>query len=139
MMFGGLLAGRAGRVYACMTERPINAEFLTLNALGFLSRMPLGFFTLGSSWRSRRNATKPQTHLMAVTRGGQRLAAGVIEGSGNYLMTAAAIVGYVETLLRRRADGPSPTGVLGIEDVFDLTELREGFEKRGIRIRELSI
>jgi hypothetical protein len=28
--------------------------------------------------------------------------------------------------------------VLGIEDVFDLSELREGFEKRGIRIRDLS-
>lgn len=138
MIFGGLLPGHTSRIYICNIERPINAEFLALNALGLLSRMPVGFFTLGSSWKLRRNAAKLQSHVVAVTRGEERLAAGVIEGSGNYLMTAAAIVGYAEALLRRRASGPSLSGVLGVEDVFDLSELRNGFESRGIRIVSLA-
>lgn len=137
MLFGGLQDGRKTYAYGCMLERAVNADFLALNAAGLLSRMPVGFFTAGSKWKMRRRTEKAQAHILAVTRSGTRLAAGAVEGSGNYLMTAAAIVGYAESLLDRRGSRPLPTGVVGVEDVFELNEMRANFEQRGITIRSL--
>jgi hypothetical protein len=39
--------------------------------------------------------------------------------------------------LARRDNGEKPTGVLTVEDVFDLSELTPGLERRGIRITEM--
>jgi hypothetical protein len=139
MLFGGLLQGRNARGYMCMLERPANLQLLALNAVGLLSKMPPSMFALGSRWKLRRMLTKPQTHPLIVTRGGQPLAGSVIECSGNYLMSAAAVVVYARALLGRRGEARQLSGVLGVEDVFDLSELRDAFEARGIHIRALSV
>ncbi len=49
-----------------------------------------------------------------------------------------AIVGFAEALLARRAGDPVLRGILGTEEMFDLSELRDGFESRGIRIVPLT-
>ena len=48
------------------------------------------------------------------------------------------IIGIRKTLLDRKAQGEIPSGVLGVDDVFSLSEVRAGFETQGIRIAALS-
>ncbi len=135
--FGELAAGRTGRVYFSVLQHAAQAELLALNAMGLLSRLPLRFFLLGRSWTARRTTHEPKRDIVAVTSGNQRLAARAVEGSGDYLMTASATAAFAEALLDRRAAEPTLRGVLGAEEVFDLSELRCGFERRGIQIRSL--
>ncbi len=136
--FGELASGRTGRVYVGFHQRAAQAEFLAVNAVGLWTSLPRGFFTFGSSWRARRTTSEAKRDILAVVRGDQRLAARAVEGSGDYQMTAAATVAFAEALLARRAADPILSGVLGAEELFDLSELRDGFESRGIRIVPLS-
>jgi hypothetical protein len=53
-------------------------------------------------------------------------------------MTAAATVAFAEALLALRAGDPALSGVRGAEELFQLSELRDGFESRGIRIVPLT-
>lgn len=137
MIFGELPAGRSTRFYGCMVERPVNAELLALNAIGLLRRVPAGMLAMGGAWKLRHRKAKPQAHLVAVDRGGRRLGTNVVECSGNYRTTAAALAVFSQAVLRRRRDGPALSGVHGVEGIFDLAELRAGFEAHGIRIRSL--
>lgn len=137
MGFAGLLQGRHARGYMCMLERPANLQFLAFNAIGLLSRMPPSMFAAGSRWKMRRMVAKPQTHPIILTRGGRPLAGSVIECSGNYLMSAQALTAFVEAIISRPSAERGLKGVLGIDEVFDLSELRDDFENRGIHIRPL--
>jgi hypothetical protein len=135
-LFGSLAEGRTALAYGCFVERPANAWFLALNSLGVLTRLPERFFTAGSGWREARTTAKPQTHIAAVWKGGRRLAARSITGSGNYRMSAAAIAAYCEVLAGRPGNGAG-AGVVGVEDAFALADLGEGLGRRGIRIAEM--
>jgi NAD(P)-dependent dehydrogenase (short-subunit alcohol dehydrogenase family) len=136
--FGELATGRTAHLYFSALERAGQAELLAINVLGLWKRVPLRFFTLGSTWRARRTTSEPHRNILAVTRGEERLAACVVEGSGDYQMTAAATVVFAQALLDRRAADPTLSGVLGAEEIFDLSELRNGFESRGIDIVPLA-
>jgi hypothetical protein len=136
--FGELAADRRARLYLAAIERAAQLELLTLNALGLWKRVPRGLFTLGSGWKARRITSEPHRNILALTRDEQQLSAWVVEGSGDYLMTAEATVVFSQTLLDRRADDPGLTGVLGAEELFTLSEVRGGFEDRGIGIRALT-
>lgn len=120
-----------------MLERPANMEFLALNALGLLSKAPPSMFSFGSRMKLRRMVTKPQTHPLYLTRGDKRLAGRVIECSGNYLMSAQAVAAFTGALLYRSQSGQTMRGVHPVEAVFDLVELRDSFDARGIHIRAL--
>jgi hypothetical protein len=135
--FGEVADGLDARVYLCFIERPMQAQLLVLNALGLLSRLPRRFFTLGRRWTQRRTTGEPKRDVLAVTRAGHRLAACYVEGVGDYQMTASATVTFAEALLARRKDDPGIRGVLGADELFELDELRPGFERRGIRILPL--
>jgi hypothetical protein len=115
----------------------VNASTLALNSLGLLSKLPLAFFTAGSDRRAASTVAKPQCHVSAVLRDGRRLAATAVTGRGNFAMTAGAVTAKAEVLLARRDNGEKPTGVLTVEDVFDLSELTPGLQRRGIRITEM--
>jgi NAD(P)-dependent dehydrogenase (short-subunit alcohol dehydrogenase family) len=136
--FGELADGRSARVYVGLLERWAQAEFLTLNALGLWKRLPLGFFTAGSAWKSRRTTTEPRRDILAVTRGEERLAACAVEFSGDYQATAVATVMFSEALLARRAADPTLRGVIGAEEMFDLSEFRDGIDRSGTRIVPLT-
>lgn len=132
--FGELAEGRSAQVYFTVLQRLAQAEFLALNALGVLSRLPIRLFQVGRSWTARRTTREPKRDVVAVTRGGERLAAMSMKGSGDYLMTAAATVVFAEALLERRAPDAGQSGVFGAEEIFDLGPLRSGFASRGIEI-----
>lgn len=135
--FGELAEGRSGRVYFTVLQRAAQAEFLALNTVGLLARLPIRLFQLGRSWTARRTTTEPKRDVLAVTSGGGRLAAASIKGAGDYLMTAAATAVFAQALLDRRAADPALSGVVGAEELFDLAELRGGFERSGIEIVSL--
>jgi hypothetical protein len=61
-----------------------------------------------------------------------------VAGKGNFAMTTASIATCAKVLLDRKDQGEIPSGVLGVDDVFDLAEVRAGFETQGIRIVALS-
>ena len=136
-LHGGLAERLPVRTYAYYMEWPVRTGLLTLNALGLLSKLPLVFLTAGARRRGASTVAKPQCHVCAVLRSGRRLAASAVLGSGNYAMSAAAMATYAEVLLPRRAAGTAPSGFAGIEEVYELAEVRSGLEGRGIRITPL--
>jgi hypothetical protein len=135
--FGELADGRAGRVYFAVLQRAVHAELLALNATGLLARLPLRLFQLGRGWTARRTTREPKRDVVAVTRGGTRLAAASIQGEGDYLMTAAATVVFARALLDRRRADPTLSGVAGAEELFDLPDLQGELERGGIDIVRL--
>jgi hypothetical protein len=138
---GSLVDGREGRVYVCL-ERIPSAGVLALNTLRLLRLMPPAAFA--ASARLLPNAPRgadglsrePKCDWVAVTKGGRRLAAGTVEGEGDYKLTVDATVVFCEALADRRAKDAGGTGVVGAEELFSLRELRGAFEQRGIHIRE---
>jgi hypothetical protein len=52
-------------------------------------------------------------------------------------MTAASIATCAKVLLDRNDQGEIPSGVLGVDDVFDLSEVRASFQAQGIMIAAL--
>jgi NAD(P)-dependent dehydrogenase (short-subunit alcohol dehydrogenase family) len=136
--FGELATDRRARLYLAAIERVAQVELLAVNALRLWKRVPLGLFTLGGNWKARRTTSEPHRNVLAVTRGDQRLATRVVEGSGDYQMTAAATVAFAEALLERRAQDPALAGIVGAEEMFELSELSGGFEARGIGIKALA-
>jgi hypothetical protein len=57
-----------------------------------------------------------------------------VTSRSNFKMSADVIAAMVEDLLARRDKGESPRGVLGVKNVFELSALRLGLERHGIRI-----
>ena len=138
MLFGDLASQLPVRAYVYVTESLARAEFLALNALGLLPKAPLWLFTVGSGWKRARDKRKPQCHVAAVLRGGERVAASAISGSGNYAMSATAMAAYAKALLEQRERGALPSGAMGVEEVFSMAELREHLEKGGVRIASVA-
>ncbi|MHB8240459.1 MAG: NAD-dependent epimerase/dehydratase family protein [Solirubrobacteraceae bacterium] len=134
-LFGRLAAGRDARAYVYLLERPGRMGMLALNAVGLLTRMPAGFFGFGYQWRRAITTAKPQFHIVALWLGERRIAARSITGSGNYVMSAQAVAAFSEAVLEGPGMSAKPTGLLNIEDAFDLSEVRQGLEKRGLGIR----
>jgi hypothetical protein len=135
--FGELADGRTGRVYLAVLQRAVQTELLVLNATGLLARLPLRVFQLGRGWTARRTTREPKRDVVAVTRGGTRLAAVSIQGEGDYLMTAAATAVFARALLDRRREDPTLSGVAGAEELFDLPDLQDDFERGGIEVVRL--
>jgi hypothetical protein len=135
--FGELADGRTGRVYFTVLQRAVQAELLALNATGLLARLPIRLFQLGRGWTARRTTREPKRDVVAVTRGGTRLAAASIRGEGDYLMTAAATAVFARALVDRRRTDPTLSGVVGAEEIFDLADLQDQFERSGIELVRL--
>ncbi len=126
------------RTYAYTLERWAREPVMALNALGLVSKLPLTLLTLNAERQARSTVAKPQCHICGVSRAGRRLVASAVTGNGNFAMTAASIATCAKTLLDRQSSGEIAKGVLGVDDVFDLAEVRAGLEMQGIRIAALS-
>ncbi|HTA15911.1 MAG TPA: hypothetical protein VK781_13730 [Solirubrobacteraceae bacterium] len=136
-LIGNLAERLPVRNYGYTLERWVRDPVMALNALGLISKLPLSLLTLTSERQARSTVAKPQCHLCGVSRDGRRLGASAVTGKGNFVMTAAAIATFARVLLDRADSDGIPSGVLGVDDVFELSEVREGFETQGIRIAAL--
>lgn len=126
------------RNYGYTLERWARDPVMAINALGLISKLPLSLLTLTSERQAASTVAKLQCHLCGVLRDGRRLAASAVMGKGNFEMTAASIATCAKVLLDRKDQGELPSGVLGVDDIFNLAEVRAGFETQGIRIAALS-
>ncbi len=125
------------RTYAYTLERWAREPVMALNTLGVISKLPLSLLTFNAERQARSTVAKPQCHICGVSRDGRRLAASAVAGKGNFAMTAASIATCAKVLLDRKDQGEIPSGVLGVDDVFDLSEVKADFEAQGIRITAL--
>ncbi len=131
--FGELAQGCQTEVYACVIERPAQGLFLTLNAIGLFSRLPIQFFTFGARQKARRDTEEPKRDVITLLRGDETIAERSVQGKGDYRMTVDAGVCFVNALLDRD-QGPEARGVVGAEEIFDLGQLEPAFARRGILI-----
>ena len=125
------------RNYGYTLERWARDPIMAINALGVISKLPLSLLTLTSERQAASTVAKLQCHLCGVLRDGRRLAASAVTGKGNFAMTAASIATCAKVLLNRKDQGEIPSGVLGVDDVLSLAEVRADFETQGIRIAAL--
>jgi hypothetical protein len=132
--FGDVGTGRTARVYVGLLQRWAQAEFLMVNALGLWKVLPSSFFTAGSGWRAKRTTSEPRRDILAVKRDDEVLAACAVEFAGDYRATAVSTVAFAQSLLTRSASQPRVDGVQGAEEMFKLTDIRDGIERGGIHI-----
>lgn len=137
-LIGNLAERLPVRNYGYTLERWARDPVMAINALGLISKLPLSLLTLTSERQARSTVAKPQCHLCGVLRDGHRLAASTVTGKGNFAMTAASIATCAKVLLDRKDQDEITSGVLGIDDVFNLSEVRAGFEAQGIKITALT-
>jgi hypothetical protein len=70
---------------------------------------------------------------VAVNRAGERLAARIVRGNGDYRMTAASTVVFGEAMTGLRT---GRSGVYAPEQLFTLEQLKPNFERRGFEFVE---
>jgi hypothetical protein len=129
-----VLAGRTVRLGIYFRERPLQALFRTLNGLHLMAGIPRVTFVAGRRRPPDVASKEPIAEWVAVNRAGERLAARAILGRGDYRVTSAATVAFGEALVELRATQPSRGGVFSPEELFELSQLGPGFERRGISV-----
>src|SRR5204863_7001818 len=97
--------------------------------------VPRAAFTAGRGRAPTDASSEPIAEWVSVRSGGRRLAARVIEGRGDYRMTAAATVVFGEALAELRA-AEQRAGAFAPEELFSLARLWPALERRGFRILE---
>jgi hypothetical protein len=93
-------------------------------------------FVTGRGEVPREPTREAIAEWVAVKRGGERLAARVVKGRGDYRMTAESTVVLSEAMLELRGADPARTGVFAPEELFTLEQLRPAFEQRGFEISD---
>jgi hypothetical protein len=137
---GGGLRKKVGEVplrhYLCMQPRPLQGTLLALNNVRLLGLMPTAMFTAGARKVPSELSEEPICEWVAVSRGGQCLAAHTLEGRGYYRMTTAATVAFGEALLGRDVFDNGKSGLRSIDELITLADLTPTVEERGITIHE---
>lgn len=135
-----VLRKRVGRVplrhYLCMQPRALQRTLLALNGARLIGLMPTASFTAGARKVPSELSDEPICEWVAVSRGGERLAAQTLAGKGYYRITSSATLAFGEALL-----GPNPShkgklGLRSIDELVTLADVRRAVEERGITIRK---
>jgi hypothetical protein len=126
---GAIAAGKTVSTYLCMAERGMQRALLTVNAAGFISRLP------PLAAKPRPDATaEPVRHWVAVRQRGTLLAASTLRCQGDYQSAAAGTVLIAGHLTGR--DDRLPAGVLVPEEVLTIAELVPGLARAGVTVIE---
>lgn len=128
--------GRAIRHYLCMQPRALHGMLLALNATRLISLLPRASFTAGTGKVPAELSDEGVCEWVAVSRGGQRLAARTLEGRGYYRMTAAATVALADALV---GSSEALRGLHSIDVLLTLSELQPALERLGITIRTQAV
>jgi NAD(P)-dependent dehydrogenase (short-subunit alcohol dehydrogenase family) len=117
--------------YLCMLPRALHGMLLVLNSARLISVLPKASFTAGTRKVPDELSGERICEWVAVSSGGERVAAQVVEGEGYYRMTTAATVAFAEALARRQEKG-----LRSIDELVSLSELRPALEAEGIIVRK---
>jgi hypothetical protein len=120
---------REAREYLYFAPAAGNALLLGLNRLGLLRVLDTPLLRMGRRRIPRKLSTEPKCDWLALKRDGQRLEAWTVEGRGDYRMTVASALAFIEAVLAR----PPGPGVHRAQDVFTLEDVRQRCEARDIR------
>jgi hypothetical protein len=126
---GTFALDRETREYLYFAPAAGNALLLGLNRLGLLRLLDTALLRLGRRRIPSKLSSEPKCDWLALKRDGQRLEAWTVEGRGDYRMTVATALAFVEAVLART---PGP-GVNRAQNVFTLEDVRHRCEARGIR------
>jgi hypothetical protein len=129
---GTFALDREAREYLYFAPAAANALLLAFNRLGLLGLLNTPLLRVGRRRLPRKLSGEPKCDWLALVRDRKRLEAWTVEGNGDYQMTVASAVTFVEALLAR----PPDPGVHRAEDVFSLDDIREPCNARGIRFVE---
>ena len=129
---GTFALDRKTREYLYFAPAAGNALLLTLNRLGLLGLLDTPLLRAGRRRVPKKLSREPKCDWLALMRDGERLEAWTVEGRGDYAMTVASALAFVEAMLAR----PPDPGVRRAQDVFSLTDIRERCQARGIRFVE---
>jgi hypothetical protein len=129
-MVGPLAGGRAVRLYGCFVPRPVGGVVRAMNAVGLLSRLPESAYTLGRGKVPKDLSSQPTAHWGRVLRGEEVLAERFVLGNGDYRSTVGATRVYAEALQRKSRH----TGVLGVDELFELREFERALSEHCIRV-----
>ena len=132
--FGAYPARYDCRAWFFLGPSPVMAAMRALNRIGGLGLLKPRLLAIGHSRIPRSPSAEPKRDLMAVTRRGRQLGAYAMNGEGDYATTVAATLALIEALM---GDGRGPSGVHGVDDLFELKDLLPGLERRGVSFVEL--
>ncbi len=118
----------------CMADKSID---LLLRGLARMHLLPLfGRIYVPSLKKSRYVATEEQIFQWASVRASSGLEHGlIINARGDYRSTAIATAIFAELLWPRAASSELSPGLLRIQDVLELNDVKDIFEERGISVR----
>ena len=122
--------------YASFSERLARIPLLAANALRLMRALPRASFTAGRGRLPTEPSREPVCEWVAVSRGGELLAAKTIQGEGDYRSTLAAAVVFADALLARLSSENELRGVRGVEELFSLEQLEPALREAGIRVED---
>jgi hypothetical protein len=131
-----LVGRRRVRLGVYFRERALQGLFLALNRLRMLRGTPRFAFVVGRGRVPAEATQEPIAEWVAVNRAGERLAARVIRGRGDYRMTAASTLVLGQALVELRAREPSRSGVFAPEQLFTLDQLGPAYARAGFEIAD---
>lgn len=126
---GELADGRRGRVWLTLHQRAFNGLLLAANRTGFLSVAPRRALAPLRLLASSELPHDAKRDIAMVGREGRLLEGLSIRGDGDYRVSVACTLVFVEHLWRRRDE---VRGLQGAETWFDFDALRPDFEAGGI-------
>lgn len=117
------------REYIYFAPAAGNAVLLALNRLGFLGLLDSPLLRVGRRWVPRGLSMEPKCDWVALKRDGDLLEAWTVEGNGDYRMTVASVLAFVEAMVAR----PLEPGVRRAQEAFSLADIGRACEDREIR------
>ncbi|HXB64961.1 MAG TPA: NAD-dependent epimerase/dehydratase family protein [Solirubrobacteraceae bacterium] len=147
LQVGGVLREQIGEVplrhYLCMQPRALHRMLLALNGARLIGILPKASFTSGTRKVPAEPSREEICELVAVSRGGERIATQTLSGRGYYRMTAAATLVFGEALLGGRdateakgAAARGKSGLRSIDELITLDDVRPAAIKHGIAIEK---
>jgi hypothetical protein len=122
------------RHYLCMQPRPLHGMLLALDRARLIGILPKASFTSGTRKVPSEPSQEQICEWVAVSRGGERLAAQTLSGRGYYRMTAAATLMFAEALVGTGAADRGKSGLRSIDELVTLADVRPAAAQHGIAI-----
>jgi NAD(P)-dependent dehydrogenase (short-subunit alcohol dehydrogenase family) len=129
-MFGSVADGRRGRFHYCFRERWLNGLVTLASRAGAMSLTPRRVFMLGRRV-PRELSREPHRSWVRVSRADEPLASHAICGEGDYRLSVASTVAFIDALFARYPDDSGFPGVVSADELFTIDDIAPRLEALG--------